>query len=172
MIPGMAFAALAAWLVTEGLGAWMLSRWVAHGGLRRAGPSPGVPPPIVLSHAGLAFTGFLCWVGFLASGSAVPAWIALGLLAPAIGLGISTVTIWTPYPVASPSAAGRGPAARLDSAARPRGLDPMDALVLQLLAPPTRKSRSPGLAPLVPAAHGVSALVTFLFAMLAAIAAL
>jgi hypothetical protein len=150
MIPGMAFAALAAWLVTEALGAWMLSRWVAHGGLRRAEPSSQVPPEVVVGHAGLAFGGFACWVGFLASGSPVVAWLALALLAPAIGLGISTVTIWTPYPV------------------RP---DPVDELVARILAPPAKPNRSPGLAPLVPAAHGVSALATFLFAMLAAITA-
>ena len=58
--------------------------------------------PLVLGHAGLAFAGFTCWVSFLISAVDPLAWLSVGFLAPAIGLGISTVTVWTPYPARRP----------------------------------------------------------------------
>ena len=96
---GLAFVTLACWLIAEGLGAYMLGRWVVGGGPRQQRGQPGrVSLPVVLGHAGLAFTGFACWVSFLMTGSPALAWVAIGFLALAIGLGISTVTVWTPYP--------------------------------------------------------------------------
>ena len=58
--------------------------------------------PILAAHAGLNLVGLVCWILFLLSGEHVLAWVALGFMAPAIGLGISTVTIWTPYPGGRP----------------------------------------------------------------------
>lgn len=110
--PGLAgsralgIATLVSWLITEGLGAYMLGSWIAANGPRQQRGRPGgLPGPVIFGHAGLAFTGFAGWVSYLLTGSPVLAWLAVGFLAPAVGLGISTVTVWTPYP-AHPGAAG------------------------------------------------------------------
>jgi hypothetical protein len=198
---GLAFATLACWLIAEGLGAYMLGRWVAGGGPRQQRGQPDrVSLPVVLGHAGLAFTGFACWVSFLVTGSPVLAWVAIGFLALAIGLGISTVTVWTPYPARragaedDPGGHGRGAPAVSSAQAHGDGMltgrftDERLALVLsddvltsrlvddllaRMLAEPAPVRRRPAwnLAPLIPVAHGVAAIATFLLATLAAIAA-
>jgi hypothetical protein len=173
----LALAALASWLVTEAFGLWMLSRWLARGGPDRARGNPEeVPPGLLAGHAGLAFAGFCCWVSFMLTGLPALAWLALGLLGPAIGLGVSTVTIWTPYP-SRPSALQPGPQAAEASATtlgdEPPAVDLADEMLASLLAGPgPANDGNRRLAPLIPAAHGVTALMTFLFAMLAAISAL
>jgi len=213
---GMAVATLATWLVAELFGAIMLRSWIASGGVRdRAAVPKGLSPALIFGHAGMALTGFVSWVSFLLSGSVVLAWISLGFLAPAIGLGISTVTVWTPFPVRPPqhdhaphgksraaATAEGGMAApegsdALDAAAAPsaqatpailvtnemldRALDDealadrlVDDLLSRMLASPSprpRRDRRWQLAPLIPIVHGVLAIVTFLLAMLAVIAA-
>src|SRR5262249_54085762 len=62
----------------------------------------GLSPALIFGHAGMALSGFVSWVSFLFSGSVALAWTSIGFLAPAIGLGISTVTVWTPFPVRRP----------------------------------------------------------------------
>jgi hypothetical protein len=183
----LALAALVSWLVTEALGAWMLSRWIARGGAHQAHGRPNeVPPAVLAGHAGLAFAGFCCWLGFVITGSAALAWLALGLLGPAIGLGVSTVTIWTPYPT-RPSVSELVPPVRTRRSPRSPGAEELsnalsdeastsrlvDELLASMLA--SRRSaadRKARLAPVIPVAHGVAAVVTFLFVMLAAIAAI
>jgi hypothetical protein len=180
---GLAFAALICWLAAESLGAWMLGRWIAGGGQRRGDARPGdVPRPVIFGHAGLAFTGLACWVGFTVTGSVVLAWLAVGVLAPAIGLGISTVTVWTPYPGLPADAPGRSvPGGTVTGEALARALADealtsslVDDLLARMLArpPPAARRPRPDLAPLIPAAHGVLAIATFLLAMLGAAAAL
>jgi hypothetical protein len=190
----LALAALLTWLATASLGAFMLSRWVRRGGLRRGG-RPGVPPPVIFSHFGLAVTGLMVWAAFVASSLDVLAWVATGLAAAAIGLGICTVMLWTPYPV-YPTFTGypviTGPAggmlaapaenavaARLTDEAMTRALSD-EALARHLTEevlasipagpPPPGARRSRGhMLPLIPAAHGMGAVATFLLAVLAAI---
>jgi hypothetical protein len=198
---GLAFATLACWLIAEGLGAYMLGRWVAGGGPRQQRGQPDrVSVPVVFGHAGLAFTGFTCWVSFLVTGAAALAWVAIGFVALAIGLGISTVTVWTPYPARragagdDPGGHGSGPPAVgpghgpgdamlagaltserlalvLSDEALTSGL--VDDLLARMLAEPQPQPHRPNwnLAPLIPAVHGVFAIATFLLATLAAIAA-
>lgn len=90
---------LAAWLLTEGLGAFMLGTLVSRGSLsRQRAVRDGLSPAVLFGHFGLAGTGLLTWVSYLATGWAALAWFAVGLLMPAIGLGICTLTLWTPYP--------------------------------------------------------------------------
>jgi hypothetical protein len=190
----LAVATLISWLLTESLGAYMLSRLLTSGE-RRAQPR-GVFPPVMFGHAGLAFTGFVCWVAFLATSSEALAWLAVGLLAPAIGLGISAVTVWTPYPThhadpKAPAGACRdrsSPAwpaeaspltgevstenladALRDDAVTSNLVDDLAASLLTAPAPPPRRIAW-RLSPLIPAAHGVLAVVTFLLATLAAVA--
>ena len=94
--------ALASWLGTELLGALMAKSWITGGGVRAARQRPARPDamslPVLAGHAGLNLAGLICWICFVFSGSVALAWLALVFMAPAIGLGISTVTIWTPYP--------------------------------------------------------------------------
>jgi hypothetical protein len=114
----LALAALGAWLFTVSLGAFMLARWIRRGDLRRPpGPAgrrhrgdPGLPPAVIFSHLGLAVTGLLVWASFVLDGWDALGWAAAALLFPAIGLGICTVTLWTPYP-AYPAGAGSSSAA-------------------------------------------------------------
>src|SRR5215469_16712593 len=65
----------------------------------------GLPPPLIFGHAAAALTGLVIWTAFLASGIRSLAWAAVGLLMAAIGLGLCTVTLWTPYPARRPRAA-------------------------------------------------------------------
>jgi hypothetical protein len=195
---GPDIATLVSWLVTEALGAFMVRSWVASGGARAArqqqarlrqarekSPQPGgMSLPVLIGHAGLNAAGLLCWIVFVVSGARAASWLALGFLAPAIGLGISMVTIWTPYgPRNRPDDAGPGDPGRedkpgvlpdevvkqaLDDEALARKL--VDDLIGRNLAQPAPRTSSWNLRPLVPLGHGVLAFVTFLFAVLTTLA--
>jgi manganese efflux pump family protein len=115
----LAFATLITWLIDAGSGGYMLRTWIARGGLRRQRASDRLAPRVVFGHFGMATTGLLVWLSYLATGWIVLAWLAVGLLMLVIGLGVSTVTVWTPFPAhragadsAGETAAwGSGPAA-------------------------------------------------------------
>jgi len=164
----MDIAALAAWLITAGSGAYVLVRWIARSGaLRRPGAAAGdagspprlagraertvatagtsVPPPVVAGHVGLGMTGLAFWILYLISGWAGLAWTAVILLLPVAGLGMAVVTLGLPDPGArrgQASSPGGGPSAR---------------------APRTR------LTAIVIAGHGVLAASTMLVVLLAAL---
>jgi hypothetical protein len=177
---GLEIAALVAWLATESLGAIMLRGWFARGGTigihRRPGQPEGMSLPILAGHAGLNLVGLFCWILFLLSGAKVLSFVAIGFMAPAIGLGISTVTIWTPYPGGRPKPDQPSDVVPDELVKRALEDDALgQALVDELLDrnlghQPTRTGWS--LRPLIPAGHGVLAIITFLLATLAAIAAL
>src|SRR5580704_12695282 len=99
----MRFATLLSWLVTASLGGYMLRTWLARDGLRRErAKAGGLPPPLIFGHAAAAVTGLLAWAAFLGSGARPLAWTAVALLMVAVGLGLCTVTLWTPYPARNP----------------------------------------------------------------------
>ncbi len=196
---GLAIAALVTWLVTASLGACMLGTWLAHGGLReRRATGHGPPPGMIFGHAGLALTGLCVWVSFLATGWVSLAWAAAGLLMPVVGLGVATVTLWTPFPDpelpgapgpltgpgAPRSAGGMLAAPDEDVLARmltdevlARALTD-DALARRLTEQvvaslpdgPAEAGKKPRghLAPLIPAGHGMAAVTTVLLAVLTA----
>jgi manganese efflux pump family protein len=154
MVTGLAVAALVSWLITAGIGAYMLRTWIVRGGLRLqratkkwAGEAAGVPPAVVFSHAGAALTGLAVWSGYVAARWHPLAWAGVALIAVAITLGICTVTLWTPYPVRH---------------------DPLEEMIAGPGPPARARPRRGNLAPLIPAGHGVAALVTFMLALLAA----
>jgi hypothetical protein len=180
----LAIFALVDWLLTEAFGAYMLVSWIAKGGIRVPADRPGaVPRWVIFGHAGLAFTGLLAWISFVVTGEPALAWISLGLLAPAIGLGISTVTLWTPYPFALPADEPQRPqfdgllgitsdemlARVLDDETLTAKL--VDELVDSMLTKPAPRRPRVEFSPLIPAAHGLLALTTILFAVLAAVSA-
>jgi manganese efflux pump family protein len=183
----MAIAALIAWLVTAGSGAYVLGSWIARGGsLRRGarGAGTGSPPAMLLGHFGLALCGLALWVVYLVTGWAALAWVAVGVLLPVAGLGMATLVNGLPgRRAASPQGNGgeTGPGGN-DAAAG-------DAAVIQVAGADTSGSTrtatigasSPGtagastvpvrarLAPMVVAAHGALAVTTMILVLLAAL---
>lgn len=188
----MGIATLVTWLLTVGIGAYMLRTWIARGGprMQRAG-ADRLPPVVVYGHASLAVTGLAIWISYLATSLAALAWSAAGLLMPVIGLGAAMVTVWTPYPV--PATGGTGLsggvlttpaedalAGRLTDEVLARALTDdalagllTDEVLAQVSAGPSKPVRQHRdyLAPLVPAGHGVAALTTLFLAVLTAVSA-
>ena len=181
----MRFATLISWLVTASLGGYMLHTWLARGGLRRErARAGGLPPPLIFGHAGLAISGLLIWAAFVASGARALAWTAVGVLMVTVGLGLSTVTLWTPYPARRPgerrdatpwdeaavviSDAGEGAAGEPG----PQAYQVTDEMIARLLEDPFPAPRRhpirPNPAVLVPIAHGFAAIATFVLAVTAA----
>jgi hypothetical protein len=114
----MAVAALITWVITAGLGFFMLGTWIAKGGARAqtaaamvdgeaapGGGSAGVgagaeptsshfPPPVVFGHFLLAATGLVLWIVYVVNDNETLAWIALVILLVVAGLGDFLVLRW------------------------------------------------------------------------------
>ena len=92
-------AALGAWLITAGSGAYLLVSWIIRSGIRRRRPRTpraGAPPGVLLGHFGLATTGLVVWVSYLIADWAPLAWAAVGLFLPVAGLGLAVATVGLP----------------------------------------------------------------------------
>jgi len=177
----MRFAVLISWLVTVSLGAFMLRTWLSRGGLSRERARPGgLPPQLIFGHAGMAVTGLLIWVAYLAAGTRALAWTAVAVLMVTVCLGLCTVTLWAPYPARRPgerrAATLDEPPAAAETASPARG-DPLefqvtDEMIAQLLSDPVPPVRHRPIAPnpavLIPIAHGFAAISTFVLAVMAA----
>ena len=118
---GTGLAALAAWLLTLGIGAFMLVPWIRRGGLQ---PRPGrsrLGSAVPLGHAGAAGAGLLAWIAYLATGWAGVGWLAVGVLLAVIGLGMATLAVWTARaPRPQPGSGGPEPGPGGQAPARPR----------------------------------------------------
>jgi hypothetical protein len=139
----MSLAALIAWLVAAGSGAYVLGSWIARGGTlrRRAhGAGTGVSPALLFGHFGLALSGLVIWVAYLVSGWAALAWVAVAVLLPVAGLGMATLVIGLPG----------------HRAAMPQGHGGEVSVRARL-------------SPLVVAAHGALAVTTMILVLLAAL---
>ena len=179
----LAILTLITWLFTAGVGSYMFHTLASRGGLRRQrAVRDGLPPAALFGHFGLAITALLIWVSYLATGWIALAWTAVGLLMPAIGLGICTVTLWTPYP-RFPAVASADPAASaLTDELLARALTDhvlAGQLVDEVLANvPADLSRAAGkravpkrrgpVAVLIPVGHGMAAVATFALAVVTA----
>ncbi|HEY7014934.1 MAG TPA: hypothetical protein VH480_19390 [Streptosporangiaceae bacterium] len=166
----LSLAALAAWVVTAAAGLYLLAGWFARGGWRRRHiRAAGLPPLVILGHAGLAVAGLAIWIAFAASGVPALAWTAVGLTLVIAGLGMATLVTGLPEPAES-AAAGSGSPAGPPSAGLPGaagdGAGPALATRAAVAAPV--KVRMPWT---VIAAHGVLAAATIMLVLLAAIAA-
>jgi len=196
----LGIAALTTWLLDAASGAYMLGTWIVRGGLRRqraAGDRLGTG--VVFGHFGMATTGLLVWASYLATQLAFLGWLAIGLLMVVIGLGISTVTLWTPFPArraaSDPGAGGLAggladgalaePAedaltlavtdddlarALTDEVLLARLVDDVVARAPELPVRPGPRPRA-HLATLIPAGHGMAALATIVLAVLTAASA-
>lgn len=109
----MKWVALVTWVLTAGGGFVMLGLWLKHGGMQQ-GDEPGdrIRPGRILSHFGLAATGLVLWIIYVAGNdSDTLAWIAFALLAIVALLGFSMLAIWLAQRsrepvVATPAAVG------------------------------------------------------------------
>jgi hypothetical protein len=179
----LALLTLITWLFTASVGAYMFHTLASRGGLRRQrAVRDGLPPTALFGHFGLALTALLIWVCYLATSWAALAWAAVGLLMPAIGLGICTVTLWTPYPHQAPPK---------DSPARKLTDEPLtdeilaraltdevlagrlvDEVLARVPADPSQAAQKPArqIAVLIPVVHGMAAVATFALAVVTAAA--
>jgi manganese efflux pump family protein len=169
--PSLGYAALLSWLITVGLGSWMMARWITRGGLRRARLSKaGLPPSLIFTHFGLAVAGLLVWAAYLATGLTAAAWAGCVLLLPVAGLGMALLSLWLPerslvatVPAATIPAAQAVPA----GATAGTGAVPGANAAAGAASPGPSAARHPPA--LIVAAHGVFAVATILFALLAAV---
>jgi hypothetical protein len=197
----LAFVTLGTWLFDAVSGGYMLRTWIARGGLQRQRAADRLAPRVVFGHFGLASTGLLVWVSYLATRWIVLAWLAVGLLMVVIGLGVSTVTVWTPFPA---HRAGAGPGQNDPAAGHPAEEDALvppaegaltgeltdellnraltdDVLLSRLVEDVVARSRAgpsmaarrhrPPLSALIPASHGVAAITTMVLAVLTTVGA-
>jgi hypothetical protein len=182
----MRIATLISWVLTASLGGFMLRTWLASGGLRRErARAEGLPPQLIFGHMGLALTGLALWIGYSASGSRALCWAAVAVLTGVIALGICTVTLWTPYPARvhpdepSPAPAGTASSAGPATPTPPRpepgsGAEPgftiTDEMIKEFLDDPFPRSRGARgqFAAIIPVAHGLAAMATFVLAVMTA----
>jgi hypothetical protein len=139
------------------------------------------------------------WLSYLATSWIVLAWLAVGLLMLVIGLGVSTVTVWTPFPAHRATGMGASPGTgdpavsrfgasaedalggRLTDETLNRALTD-DALLSRLVEDVVAGAREvpsrgaarrsiPNATALIPAGHGMAAIATMLLAVLTAVGA-
>jgi hypothetical protein len=194
----IALVTLAFWLFTASIGVSMLTTWVARGGLRRQwATGDRFMAKVVIGHASLALTGLGVWTSYVVTGLVGLAWAATFLIAFAVGLGLSTVILLTPFPAhreddpataayrratgtAQPAAARPDPRSRplstealltalSDDVQTSRLVDDMVASALTSEEPVRPWVKR--LVSLIPVAHGIGALITVLLAVLTAVSA-
>ena len=90
----MSIAALITWVITAGLGSYMVATWRKHGGLRSGSPTTHLPPARVFTHLGLAVVGLLVWIIFVVTHVALWAWVAVADLVVVAALGAILVRRW------------------------------------------------------------------------------
>jgi hypothetical protein len=91
----MALAALITWVITAGLGFFMLGTWISNGGTRTDGSAAShFRPPVVFGHFLLAAAGLLVWVVYVINDNQGLAWVAFVDLVVVAGLGDTLVYRW------------------------------------------------------------------------------
>jgi hypothetical protein len=156
----MKWAALIAWVITALGGFGLLSIWLRNGGLA-AGSRPGarIRAPRVFSHMGLAATGLVLWIIYLAADKDAIAWAAVIVLGPVAILGFSMLAIWIQQRQRQPGTAGApGPTASESGGAS----GSTGAVPAGVERPPEQHFPVP-----VVVAHGLLAVTTLVLAILA-----
>ena len=184
---GMDIAALIAWLVTAGSGAYVLGSWISHGGsVRRRTGGTGSPPVVIIGHFSLALAGLVIWVAYMVVGWAALAWTAVGVLSSG-GRTRHGRTGHRPSGAAQPSGASRNArspplrAASLQGGTATGGIGTGSPSTGTTVGTGTTASAGdPGraassgqrrLSPLVVVGHGAVAVATMLLVLLAALGA-
>ena len=91
----MAVAALVAWIITALGGFYLLGTWISHGGHRQPSASR-FPPALIFGHFGLAATGLVLWIVYVALDSEGLTWIAFVVVLAAALLGFVMLSRWIP----------------------------------------------------------------------------
>jgi hypothetical protein len=89
----MDWAALILWVLTAGGGFVLLAIWLKAGGMSQRS-SGRIRPAVILSHFGLAATGLVLWIVYVASDSSTVAWIAFALLLVVALIGFTMFGMW------------------------------------------------------------------------------
>jgi hypothetical protein len=148
----MAIAALLTWLITAGVGLFMLIRWATRGGLREVpGAGTNFPRVRVFAHFGLASAGLIVWIIYLVTGNSLWAWIAVADLILVALLGGLLVRQWT-----KDGRAAMASAARSEAAAAPPATGAVDLAEQHIPRPPV-------------VLHGVFAVSTVVLVLLTAL---
>ncbi len=92
----MKIAALVTWLLAALVGFYLLRTWLVNGGLRKRTEASGsrFSPVLILGHGGLAATGLVVWISYLALGGGALDWIAFVVLLPVAALGLTMFGLW------------------------------------------------------------------------------
>jgi hypothetical protein len=91
----MEWVALITWVITAGGGFAMLGLWLKNGGMEQSDAAGDrIRAARLFSHAGLAATGLVVWIIYIASDSKGLAWVAFVLLAVVALIGFSMLAIW------------------------------------------------------------------------------
>jgi manganese efflux pump family protein len=89
----MTWAAFISWLLTAGGGFVLLLLWLRHGGMQQR-EGRQIRPPLILAHFGLAATGLVLWIVYLATDTDALAWIAFAILVAVAVLGWTMFALW------------------------------------------------------------------------------
>jgi hypothetical protein len=159
----MALAALITWVITAGLGFFMLGTWISNGGTRTDGSAAShFRPPVVFGHFLLAALGLLVWVVYVIDDSQGLAWVAFVDLVVVAGLGDTLVYRWVKDRRASDAGQTSSSGLRGD-AGRSRG---STAGTVRTRATMLAEQRIPHA---VVVTHGVFAVATVVLVLLAAL---
>jgi hypothetical protein len=91
----MKWVALVTWVLTAGGGFFLLGLWLKNGGMQQSDqPGARIRAARVLSHFGLAATGLVLWIIYVASSSSALAWIAFAILLVVAVIGFTMLAIW------------------------------------------------------------------------------
>jgi hypothetical protein len=91
----MKVAALITWLITALGGIYLVSTWLARGGLRQQrSRTTRLPTPLIFGHGALAAAGLIVWIIYLAVGGSALAWAAFIILLPVALLGLTMFARW------------------------------------------------------------------------------
>ncbi|GAA3797865.1 hypothetical protein GCM10022226_16530 [Sphaerisporangium flaviroseum] len=86
---------VAVWLVTAGFGIYLLSLWLAGGGLRQQKTKvTRFPTALIFMHPALGVSSLGSWVAFVLTARGGYIWLSLGLLCLAALLGFAMFTRW------------------------------------------------------------------------------
>ena len=153
----MSIAALITWVITAGVGFFMLIRWATHGGLRRVpGAETHLPPVRVFSHFGLAAAGLVVWIIYLITGSTMLAWIAFADLVLVAIIGLVMVMQWAKDGRAAMAAAAAGVTAGANAGTAPADAGGVDLAEQHIPRPPV-------------VLHGIFAVSTVILVLLTAL---
>ena len=91
----MKWVALVTWVLTAGGGFFLLGLWLKNGGMQQSDqPGARIRAARVLTHFGLAATGLVLWIIYVASSSSALAWIAFVILLVVAVIGFTMLAIW------------------------------------------------------------------------------